>query len=69
MARTFSRTFRIQEYEHFQQQLADNNIVGQTVLYDIRNTNVSKINVRGCQVSEVKQYDDDDDDDEDNDYI
>ena len=66
MARTLSRTFRIQEYEHFQQQLADN----QTVLYDIRNTNVSKINVSGCQVNEVQQYDDnDDDDDVDNDYI
>ena len=59
MARTLSRTFRIQEYE---QTL--------TVLYDIRNTNVSKINVSGCQVNEVKQYDDNDyDDDVDNDYI
>jgi len=54
MAKSLPRTFRIQEYEHFQQQLSEHNILGQTVLYDIQHhTNTGRS-------SEMKQYDDHD---------
>ena len=63
-ARSTPRSFRIHEYEHFQKQLADHKIVGQTVLYDIYNTNIHHDNNSDVSVGQVKKYDDDDNGDD-----